>query len=50
MKGHVFIWAGCDYVGRHKQIVSAIITFSVNMKLTGCDIGSVSIFISIAFF
>lgn len=50
MKGNVFIWAGCDDVGRHKQIASAIITLSVNMKLTGRDTGSVSIFISITFF
>lgn len=34
---------------RHKQIVSATITLLVNVKFTGHDIGSVSIFVSIAF-
>lgn len=47
MKGNIFIWAGCDYLSRHKQIASAIISLSVKMKLTGCDIGSVSSFISV---
>lgn len=48
-KGSVFIWAGCDYVSRHKHIALAITTPAVNVTLPDAGVGSVSIFISIAF-